>query len=60
MTDENAVRTTSTVSWWQVLGVASNAEIPYIETRYRELVRIHHPGAGGRLRKRGGTRGART
>lgn len=33
--------------WWRVLGVEPTASDVEIERAYRELVRRHHPDAGG-------------
>lgn len=33
--------------WWQVLGVAQNADRDQIRDAYRELARKHHPDVGG-------------
>ena len=33
--------------WWQELGFQDNASLPEAETRYRELVKTHHPDRGG-------------
>lgn len=34
-------------TWWQVLGVPSNATLAQVEARWRELARTAHPDAGG-------------
>lgn len=36
-----------TVEWWQVLGVEPDVADVIIRARYRELVKQHHPDAGG-------------
>lgn len=33
--------------WWQVLGVESDVAEVLVRARYRELVKLHHPDAGG-------------
>jgi hypothetical protein len=37
----------SGLSWWQVLGVAMNANEDQIRDAYRALVKKHHPDTGG-------------
>jgi hypothetical protein len=34
-------------NWWEVLGVSKDADEETVRTVYRELVKIHHPDAGG-------------
>jgi DnaJ-domain-containing protein 1 len=34
-------------AWWDVLGVARNADRRTIENAYKALARIHHPDLGG-------------
>ena len=33
--------------WWEVLGVHEDAHVDYVRAAYLELVRVHHPDAGG-------------
>lgn len=38
---------TSGESWWDVLGVSSQANLDEIKTAYRRLAKLHHPDIGG-------------
>ena len=38
-------------SCWEILNIDSSASAEQIQTRYRELVKVHHPDAGGNADK---------
>jgi curved DNA-binding protein CbpA len=35
--------------WWVILGVAPNATLDEVNSRFKELARINHPDVGGNL-----------